>query len=468
VNSDDFILKLHSDATLHRDSDEAIVAQRGTRLLRLPGVGRGVGAALSLLQDGADLGTLLACAAERDGSDASASLIYYLRLLERHGCVTRGVCVDGVPIATAEHFAPGHGTALAAAATYALSRFAYLRADRDTLIVGSPLSRCTVALHDGRAAALVQRLASGMRCAEDSELPRGAAGLLVALLMGAGMLVVAGEPEAEPLRTWEFHDLLFHTYSREGRRERPSGATYRFVGDMPAPPVLGASRGRPRRLLPKPDLAHLMQVDPPFAAVQERRCSIRSFGEQPITEAQLGEFLFRVARVTHTVTTTRATPRGPIESTMAHRPYPGGGGLYELEIYPLVARADGIPGGLYRYDPAEHELELISSRTPVVDSLLIRASRGTGVPPDQIQVLLVIAARFARFAWKYEAMAYAAILKNVGVLYQTMYLVATAMGLAPCAVGSGDSDAFADAAQTHYLAETSVGEFLLGSSAASE
>jgi hypothetical protein len=48
------------------------------------------------------------------------------------------------------------------------------------------------------------------------------------------------------------------------------------------------------------------------------------------------------------------------------------------------------------------------------------------------------------------------------VLYQTMYLAATAMGLAPCAVGGGDADLFARAAGVDYYAETSVGEFLLG------
>lgn len=62
-------------------------------------------------------------------------------------------------------------------------------------------------------------------------------------------------------------------------------------------------------------------------------------------------------------------------------------------------------------------------------------------------------------------MAYATTLKNVGVLYQTMYLVATAMGLAPCALGGGDSDRFAAAVGSDYYTETSVGEFLLGSRA---
>jgi SagB-type dehydrogenase family enzyme len=61
------------------------------------------------------------------------------------------------------------------------------------------------------------------------------------------------------------------------------------------------------------------------------------------------------------------------------------------------------------------------------------------------------------------AISYSALLKNVGVLYQTMYLVATAMNLAPCALGAGDSDLFARAVGLDYYAETSVGEFLLGS-----
>jgi hypothetical protein len=37
------------------------------------------------------------------------------------------------------------------------------------------------------------------------------------------------------------------------------------------------------------------------------------------------------------------------------------------------------------------------------------------------------------------------------------------MGLGPCAVGGGDADLFARAAGTDYRAETSVGEFLVGS-----
>jgi hypothetical protein len=37
------------------------------------------------------------------------------------------------------------------------------------------------------------------------------------------------------------------------------------------------------------------------------------------------------------------------------------------------------------------------------------------------------------------------------------------MGLAPCGLGGGDSDLFARAAGLDYEAETSVGEFIVGS-----
>ena len=91
------------------------------------------------------------------------------------------------------------------------------------------------------------------------------------------------------------------------------------------------------------------------------------------------------------------------------------------------------------------------------------AADSAGIPENTLQVLLVLTARVPRISWKYSSIAYALILKHVGVVYQTMYLAATAMGLAPCALGCGDSDAFARAADTEYYDETSVGEFLLGS-----
>jgi SagB-type dehydrogenase family enzyme len=155
----------------------------------------------------------------------------------------------------------------------------------------------------------------------------------------------------------------------------------------------------------------------------------------------------------------------PKRLELTSRPYPAGGSLYELELYPVVCRCGGLEPGLYHYDALDHCLRHIPGPAAAVESLLSDAALSAGVEAGRLQVLIILAARFGRVRWKYSSMAYALTLKNVGVLYQTMYLAATAMGLAPCALGAGNSDMFARATGNDYYAETSVGEFLLGSKA---
>jgi SagB-type dehydrogenase family enzyme len=199
-----------------------------------------------------------------------------------------------------------------------------------------------------------------------------------------------------------------------------------------------------------------MATDMPFTAVLEQRQSKRQYGEQPVSLEQLGEFLYRTARL------KKVIDMGPGDAQLAFRPYPSGGALHELEIYPVIGSCQGLESGLYYYNALDHQLHQISGQTQHVDGLLTYAWLAAN-RESQPQVLFVITARFQRIQWKYQSLPYALILKHVGVLMQTMYLVATAMGLAPCALGGGNSDLFAQAAQLDYYAETSVGEFLLGS-----
>jgi SagB-type dehydrogenase family enzyme len=275
---------------------------------------------------------------------------------------------------------------------------------------------------------------------------------------------VAEIDQAASLQSWEFHDLLFHARSRGGRHDELIGGTFRFAGQLDPPPALKPPVGIEFVELARPDLARLIRDDPPFARVQEQRRSVRQYGKLPITLQQLGEFLYRVARVKEYTEGYWETPAGPIHCETATRPYPAGGALYELEFYAVVNNCQGLDSGLYHYDPAAHRLGKLTGRTVDVANLLRDAEQSTGIPAEKLQILIILAARFQRVSWKYASMAYAAILKHVGVVYQTMYLAATAMGLAPCAVGSGNADLFARAAGTDYYAETSVGEFLLGSS----
>ena len=143
------------------------------------------------------------------------------------------------------------------------------------------------------------------------------------------------------------------------------------------------------------------------------------------------------------------------------RPYPSGGATYDLELYLTVDRCDGLEPGLYHYDPDRHALEHLDQLTAATGQMLLDATGATGglVRP---QVLLTVASRFARISWKYEGMAYATTLRNVGAFYQTLWLVATAMGIACCPLGGGDASAFAEATGLDPYVESNVGEVTLG------
>jgi SagB-type dehydrogenase family enzyme len=377
-----------------------------------------------------------------------------------------------LPIASSFVRAP---CAVDAIRRYVLSRFAYMHCERGAMMLESPLSHARIVLHDWRAAGIVHLLAQPRRFEElRSQMPdvaEEAMRALLALLQAANMASEAGDDgggcamdDRVPLRSWEFHDLLFHARSRGGRHDQPVGGTYRFRGEFEPPPPLPESRSTESPIsLYRPDLRRLEETDPPFARVQEARRSVREYGAHSLTAQQLGEFFFRVGRVADYWEEELPAPGGAVRLTAAVRPYPAAGALYELDLYLIVNRCDGIDPGLYGYDPERHALRPWPAPHHHSDALLADASLATAIPQEQLQVLIIIAARFQRVAWKYSSIAYSLVLKDVGVLFDTMYLAATAMGLAPCAVGCGNADLFASAAGLEYYAATSVGEFLIGS-----
>jgi oxazoline/thiazoline dehydrogenase len=412
------------------------------------------------------------------GPKALAGWYYALRVLADRGLICRSVWASGCRLATLLSASPTFAMAEAACSAgrrYRLSQFAYLRREGETLVLESPMSQARVVLHDARVAALIAILAAPSTVqdlmARASDIPDDAIPLLLGLLATGGMVEDAeAEPSdaaAGPVMSsrdaWEFHDLLFHARSRRGRTDAPAGATYRLAGRMELPPVVKPAPAGERYLLFRPDLERLSVDDPPLARVMERRRSVREYGARPVSARELGEFLYRVARIRDESEVVIETPHGPMPMAIASRPYPSGGALYELEFYAAIAACDGIDPGLYYYEPRGHGLIRTGATAADLRGLFRDAADSAGIPADTVQVLLLLSARVPRISWKYASIAYSLILKHVGVVYQTMYLAATAMGLAPCALGCGDSDAFARAAGTDYYDETSVGEFLLGS-----
>jgi SagB-type dehydrogenase family enzyme len=349
-----------------------------------------------------------------------------------------------------------------------LSRFALLHRDGGEFVLESPRSWCQLRIHDPRVVALLGGLLprpeagpGGAGGPVTEPAPTGLAHRLRTDLWWAGLAAPAPEAAAEDeelrLSQWSPHELWMHDRSRIGRRGPADyGATWWARGRFDPPPAARPQLG-PVVDLPRPDLAVLRASDPPVTAVLEDRRSIRRYDDRaPLRLAQLAEFLYRCA-----ADRRHATWLG---FEYLSRPYPAGGAAYELEIFPVVRRVADLAAGMYHYQSRRHQLELVCPLGGPARRLLRGAAWAMG--GDQPQVLLVIAARFGRVMFKYEQMAYALVLKHVGVLYQMMYTVATAMGLAPCGLGVGDSHAFAEATGLDSLEESSVGEFALGSRAA--
>jgi SagB-type dehydrogenase family enzyme len=313
----------------------------------------------------------------------------------------------------------------------------------------------------GRPGLVLESAADPAR--RDPITPRFVAALLTgelplawrAVLLHAGVLVPRDDDPGElpPAGRWEFHDRLFHTRSRLWRGPaRPYGVTMRLDGLIDPLPAcaIPANAGEPLPLpVPERD-----RSGEPLAEVAERRRSSRQ-PAGPLHVRQLGELLHSSVRI-------RAV-RPASAGDEVDRPVPSGGALGAVGVYPLVVSCEGVEPGLYHYDGREHALRGIEAAGDADLEPLVAGARATaGLPPDApIQVLLVLTARFGRLQYKYSGMAYAAALKDVGVLYQALYLTATAIGIGGCALGGGDALAFERASGLDRWEEGSIGEFLI-------
>jgi oxazoline/thiazoline dehydrogenase len=345
-----------------------------------------------------------------------------------------------------------------------ISRLAVMRVDAGTLIVERPGEHVVLSCPDARVRTMLMRLVGESDAArvDDTGLDAEDVGLIVSALAEAGIALprgtAAGVPEAEDprLRPWKWHDLAVHFRSRRGRHRSPAHATYHLLHQQPPEPAVKPPMSTRVIDLPIHDIEALRATDMTLTEAVEQRFSGREHDERPLDLNQLSELLFRAARVRWLAARTDETLYDH-----SSRPYPSGGATYDLEFYLTVDRCDGLEPGLYHYDPDRHALEHLDHLTAATGQMLLDATRATGgqVRP---QVLLTVASRFARISWKYEGIAYATTLRNVGVFYQTLWLIATAMGIACCPLGGGDTNAFAEATGLDPYLESNVGEVTLG------
>ena len=403
------------------------------------------------------LDELKASTAKSSGEKAVDQLVAWLDVLGKNLLVEYFWCVDENSLAVVSPNSRGFSfSSLQPAADdeLILSRFAYLRRSDDKMILESPESLCRIELTCPQTVGWVSSLGAPATLAKLHSLHERLAEF-ARLLWCTGFLEAKSQPESSARASWEFHDLLFHWRTRSGRLAAPQCDTSRFLHKFASPPGAKPPMTEDAIDLSGPCAGWKMSGPGNLVNVLERRRTVHEQGERPITISEIGSILYHVARI-------RQQIAGDYQELYL-RSVPSAGAIHELEFYLVVGQCEGLCRGLYHYHSHYQKLFRLPAQDLHVKALLHDAAVSWAKPDDPPQVLIIVASRLPRVAWKYEGIAYRLTLLNAGVILQTLYLLATELGLACSAIGGGDTDLFAAATGLDPLEETSVAEFAIGS-----
>lgn len=407
-------------------------------LLSLPGHGRHDADLLNaLLGNGATHAQLMALAGDETGQYVSG----FLRSLALRQALEWFFGPPAQPLCHLESYSGTYcflPVALPAASLRApLSRFVSLRRHGDAVILDNPEvhARLTVA-------------PAGMKLLDglfDSAAGSNDSASFRAFLARAGFLEPP-QPEPAARVAWEFHDLQFHDATRLTLGVRPIAKHDRLAGTYPKPSPEKPAMSRDRIALPVP------AVLPPqtFARVLAARRSIRRPASRPLRIDDLSTLLWQCFR---------AADVSGRPDVRLWRPVPAGGAIQALEYYLGIRRCEGLESGFYHYREQEHALYRLPPRPTLEQRLNHTAAVAMGeieTPPDCV---IVMACRHPLLARGYEGIAYRLALLQAGAAMQTIYLAATALGLAPCANGTGDSGLFEALTNLSPFEETAIAEF---------
>ncbi|MBY8985407.1 MAG: SagB/ThcOx family dehydrogenase [Candidatus Lokiarchaeota archaeon] len=158
-----------------------------------------------------------------------------------------------------------------------------------------------------------------------------------------------------------------------------------------------------------------------FWKVVLNRKSTRKFKDVPISKSQLSLLLFGMSGL------TRIFPQ------FAFRTVPSAGGLYPIEVYPIINKVEDIDQGIYHYNVPDHSLELLKEGD-------FRNEISKGCLDQKIAynsaVSFVWTANIERSKWKYLQRCYRYIYLDAGHIGQNFYLIAEALDLGACTIGA--------------------------------
>jgi SagB-type dehydrogenase family enzyme len=110
------------------------------------------------------------------------------------------------------------------------------------------------------------------------------------------------------------------------------------------------------------------------------------------------------------------------------RSYPSSGGLYTVEIYPLLFSIEGMHQGLYHFSPDENALRLID------DKISAQSISNLCLPTEKpminnVSAMICLVGQFPRHEFKYGQGGYRMMVAESGHISQNIILCATALGL---------------------------------------
>lgn len=171
--------------------------------------------------------------------------------------------------------------------------------------------------------------------------------------------------------------------------------------------------------LPQPKYNSQFSVE---KALLKRR-SVRDFKNEPLTLAEVSQLLWSAQGIT--------------EPTTGFRTAPSAGALYPLEVYLIVGNVEKLSPGIYKYQPAGHQLIKLSSadkRTELYHAALSQEWVKDGA------VVIVFSAVYERTTEKYGERGVRYVHIEAGHAAQNVYLQTVALNLGTVVVGAFDDN----------------------------
>jgi SagB-type dehydrogenase family enzyme len=179
--------------------------------------------------------------------------------------------------------------------------------------------------------------------------------------------------------------------------------------------------------LPMVALPAARYPDTSFELLLRERRSRRRFGADPVSLQDLSTLLHA---------TYGTTQEGAAGGLHPIRSVPSAGGLYPLEIYPVLRNVEGLAPGLYHYDPLRHLLEVLREQetTEPLGEMMIRLPEIPDVAATCAFVIFVVGI-FWRTRFKYALRGYRWVLIEAGHVGQNAVLAAEMLGLSAVPYG---------------------------------